>query len=243
MMPLIGITCSRQVNAGWGIYDPGHFMDFCFDEYSRAILETGGAPVLIPVAQKDASLLSVLDRLEGLVLSGGPDVNPKYYAEEPLKALGPVDEELDRMELEITRKALKMDLPLFAICRGIQVLNVAMGGSLVQDVSSQVENSLNHVQQAGKDVNTHTIEIEPGMTLTSILKRRNLWVNSHHHQAVKSPAQGLVVSARAPDGVIEAVEFPGKSFVLGVQWHPEGSFSTDAFSKKLFRAFVQEASR
>jgi putative glutamine amidotransferase len=243
MKPLIGITCSRQIGAGWGAYDPGHFMDFNFDEYGRAVLKSGGAPILIPVAQDKGSISSILGHLDGLLLSGGPDVNPRFFKEEPLKGLGPVDEGLDLMELEVTKEALDLDLPVFAICRGIQVLNVALGGTLVQDISRQVENALNHVQQAGKNVNTHTISLEPGSILSSILKRLKLLVNGRHHQAIKDLSSELVVTAKAPDGIIEGVEFPAKRFVLGVQWHPEGTFSTDINSRKLFKAFIEEAAK
>jgi len=241
MRPLIGITCSREVGGAWGLYSTGHFMDYTYDEYSRAIHYGGGAPVLIPVAQTHDTLLTILDRLDGLLLSGGPDINPRFYGQEPLAGLGEIDEDLDRMELEAARMAFQKDLPIFAICRGIQVLNVSLGGTLYQDIGSEIQESINHTQKADKSVNTHSIRVEKRTNLYSLLGRREIWVNGKHHQAIKDLAPGLIVSAKSRDGIIEAVEYSGKKFVLGVQWHPEGSWEKDPYSKRLFRAFVEAA--
>ena len=242
MRPLIGISCSRMIGGGWGSYDPGHFMDYTFNAYSEAVLSCGGSPMLIPIAQSRNSLDAILHHLDGLILSGGPDINPRAYGETPLAGLGEVDEELDQMELELARRAMKGDLPILAICRGIQALNVSQGGTLYQDIANQVEHSINHVQTARKGVNTHVIRIDEGTLLHRICNRKKIWVNGRHHQAVKDVAANLVITARADDGVIEAVEDPKKTFTIGVQWHPEGTWKTDTHSKKLFRAFVKAAS-
>ena len=239
MRPLIGITCSRLVGGAWGLYSPGHFMDYTFSEYSEAIRYYGGAPMLIPVAQNQESFETILNRVDALLLSGGPDINPKFYGEEPSGGLGEIDEGLDRMELAAARMAFKKGLPIFAICRGIQVLNVSQGGTLYQDIPSQVQEGINHTQKADKGINTHSIRIEKETLLHRILGRREVWINGRHHQSVRALASGLIVSARAMDGIIEAVEHPGKEFVLGVQWHPEGTWKQDLYSKRLFRAFVQ----
>jgi gamma-glutamyl-gamma-aminobutyrate hydrolase PuuD len=127
MNPLIGITCSRVTGGAWGLYSLGHFMDYTFNEYSEAIAHFGGAPVLIPVAQTTATLEAILGRVNGLLLSGGPDIHPRAYGEQPIEGLGEVDEGLDRMELEAARISLRRDIPLLAICRGIQTLNVTLG--------------------------------------------------------------------------------------------------------------------
>jgi len=243
MNPLIGITCSRVIGGAWGLYSPGHFMDYTFNEYSEAIRYCGGAPILIPVAQTTDTLETILGRLDGLLLSGGPDINPRAYGEQPIEGLGEIDEGLDRMELEAARVALRKNIPLLAICRGIQTLNVALGGTLYQDISRQVQGAINHVQKADKGVNTHSIRIEGKTILFSVFRKKEIWVNSKHHQAVKDAAPPLMVSARSEDGVIEAVEVPSKKFALGVQWHPEGTWKEDLCSKKLFRAFVQATSK
>ncbi len=241
MRPLIGITCSREVGGAWGSYSPGHYMDYTFDEYSRAICDSGGAPVLIPVAQNRVSLLAIISRMDGLILSGGPDINPRFYGEEPAEGLGEIDQDLDRMELDVANIALKKDLPIFAICRGIQILNVSQGGTLYQDIKRQVPEPLNHTQKARKSANTHSVLIEKQTLLYDIVKRRKIWVNGKHHQALKDLAPGLKISAVATDGIVEAIEDPAKKFVIGVQWHPEGTWKEDTNSKKLFRAFVKAA--
>ncbi len=232
-----------MVGGAWGAYSPGHFMDYIYNEYSQAIHHCGGAPVLLPVAQNRETFQTILERLDGLLLSGGPDVNPRFYGEEPLEGLGEIDEGLDQMELQVAKMAFKKGLPIFAICRGIQVLNVSLGGTLYQDIASQVEKNINHTQKADKGVNTHSIRIQEKTLLRQILKRKVIWVNGKHHQAIKEVAPGLIVSALAKDGVIEAVEHPSKGFVLGVQWHPEGTWRNDPYSKKLFNAFIRAAFR
>lgn len=241
MQPLIGITCSRILGGAWSIYSPGHFMDYTYDEYSRAVTHCGGAPVLLPVALNQNTLATVLDRIDGLILSGGPDIHPRHYKEAPRAGLGEIDDGLDRMELAAAGMAYRMNKPILGICRGIQTLNVSLGGSLYQDIASQVEGAINHLQNAPKSVNTHIVNITPETRLAGIFKSKKIWVNGKHHQAVKVPATGLEVSATAEDGVVEAVEDPAKRFVVAVQWHPEGTWENDRFALKLFRAFVAAA--
>jgi putative glutamine amidotransferase len=241
MKPLIGITCSRTVGGAWGQYSLGHFMDYIYEEYCQAILSCGGAPVIIPVTQDTETFKTVFDRLDGLLLSGGPDVNPKFYGEQPLPTLGEVDEGLDQLEMEAARFAFRKNLPILGICRGIQVLSVSQGGALYQDIPSQVRDSIGHAQKADKSVLTHSIRIERGSRLYNIFKKKEIWVNGKHHQAIKDLAKGFVISAYATDGIIEAIEYPSKKFVIGVQWHPEGTWENDVYSKRLFRAFVQAA--
>ena len=241
MRPLIGITCSREVGGAWGKYSPGHYMDYTFDEYSRAICSSGGAPVIIPVAQSRESLLTIISSIKGLILSGGPDINPRFYGEETADGIGEIDDELDRMELAIAKIAFEKNLPLFAICRGLQTLNVSLGGTLYQDINTQIPDVIKHAPNTQKSVNTHTIRIEKQTLLFDIIKRRKIWVNGKHHQAIKDLAPGLKISAVANDGIIEAIEYPTKKFVIGVQWHPEGTWKEDTHSKKLFRAFVKVA--
>jgi putative glutamine amidotransferase len=239
--PLIGITCSRVTGGAWGMHSLGHFMDYTFSEYSQAILHSGGAAVIIPAAQDRKSLERILSSVQGLILSGGPDVHPRRFGEEPLAGLGEVDETLDRMELMAAGLAVEKNLPVLGICRGIQVLNIALGGTLYQDIPSQLPESICHAPKADKAVNTHMVRIEPGSRLHRLFGKREIWVNGKHHQSVKDVAPGLVVTARAKDGVIEAVEFPGKRFVIGVQWHPEGTWRDDPHSGKLFQTFVKTA--
>jgi putative glutamine amidotransferase len=239
--PLIAISCSRLTGGAWGMYSLGHFMDYTFSDYSQAVLQAGGAPVLVPTPQDQKSLGAILDSVKGLILSGGPDIHPRRYGEEPLAGLGEVDEALDGMELMAARLAIDNNLPVLGICRGIQVLNVALGGTLYQDIASQVPESFCHTPKTDKAVNTHTVRIETGSRLHQIIGKREIWVNGKHHQAVRDLAKGWVVAARARDGVVEAVELPAKRFVVGVQWHPEGTWRDDPFSRRLFSSFVQSA--
>jgi len=239
--PLIGITCSRVTGGAWGLYSLGHFMDYTFSDYSQAVLGAGGAPVIIPAAQDRKSLETVLGSVQGLILSGGPDIHPRHYGEEPLAGLGEVDEALDRMELLAAGLAVERNLPLLGICRGIQVLNVALGGTLYQDIATQAPDSICHTPKTDKAVNTHTVRIVAGSRLRQIIGKHEIWVNGKHHQSLKDLAPDLVLTARAKDGIVEAVELPGKRFIVGVQWHPEGTWRDDPFSRKLFSAFVQAA--
>jgi putative glutamine amidotransferase len=241
LQPLIAITCSRKISGSWGEYDPGHFMDYAFDHYSRAVADCGGAPVLVPAACGQNALDRILEAADGLLLSGGADVHPRFYGEEPISGLGPVDEPLDRMEIAAVKAALKARMPVLAVCRGIQVLNIALGGTVFQDIESQVPESIGHRQNAAKSVTTHSVRIERPSPFFDIFRRRQIWVNGRHHQAVKDIAEGLQVAAWAPDGIVEAVFATAHRFVLGVQWHPEGTFSEDVHSRKLFAAFVKAA--
>lgn len=239
--PLIGITCSRYIGGAWSQYSPGHYLDYTFNQYSRAVASDGGVPVLIPVAQTPATVAELTARLDGVLFSGGPDIHPRRYGQQPSRGLGDIDDDLDEMELQLARAAIESDVPVLGICRGIQLLNVSLGGTLIQDIASETEAPINHTQKAAKTVNSHTVEIVRDSLLARIVKQRRIWVNSRHHQAVGTPAGGLTVAARAPDGIIEAVELPAGRFFLAVQWHPEGTWDRDRFSKALFRAFVAAA--
>jgi putative glutamine amidotransferase len=218
-------------------------MDYTFSEYSEAVLAAGGAPLIIPAAQNEESIQGILNRVSGLILSGGPDLHPRFYGEQPLEGLGEIDETLDLMELEVAKAAVAKDLPVLAVCRGIQVLNVSQGGTLYQDIASGVPACISHGQKADKAVLTHTVRIERETRLVAIVGKEEIWVNSKHHQAIKAAAPALTVSARASDGIIEAVEHPERRFVLGVQWHPEGTWRHDPPSRKLFQALIQAASQ
>lgn len=241
--PVIGITCSRSVGGRWSSYSLGHFMEYAYDAYSQAVLNCGGTPLLIPIAQNSHSLAAICELLHGLILSGGPDINPRFYNDEPRQGLEDVDEAQDEMEIEITRQALAAGVPILGICRGLQLLNVAMGGTLYQDIARQVPKALNHSPSADRSIVTHKVEIESGTRLQDTLERRSLWVNSKHHQAVKNPASGLKVSAVASDGLIEALEDPGRPFVLAVQWHPEGLWQKDVSARQLFEALISAAAK
>jgi len=179
-----------------------------------------------------------LGGLDGLLLSGGEDVDPARFGEEPLPDLGKVSPERDAIELALARRAIEKDVPIFAICRGLQVLNVAVGGSLYQDIGSQVGGALQHRQTAPRWHPAHTVSVARETRLMDIVGQSRVAVNTVHHQAARELGTGMVIAARAPDGIIEAIECSDARFVIGVQWHPENMVATSPIMAALFRAFV-----
>jgi putative glutamine amidotransferase len=207
-------------------------------------LEQAGAEVR-PLDPDRDRLPEALDACDGLLLTGGVDVDPVEYKDEIRHATLELDPARDRYELALARGALERDLPLFAICRGAQVLNVAAGGTLVQDIPSQQPTDLRHSVTQPKNAAVHDVTVEPASCLAALLAPRldpahRVSVNSRHHQSVRAVAPGFVISATAPDGVVEAIEKPGARFCLGVQWHPENFWRTGEFAS-LFDALVAEA--
>jgi len=210
-------------------------------DYVRAVEKAGGLPVaLAPVSE--ALVEPLLDALDGLILSGGSDVDPALFGAQPHPRLGRVVRERDDFELALTRKALARDLPILAICRGQQVLNVAMGGTLIQDIASEWKGSAAHDYDSRRQrwLLAHEVRILPGTRLREILGKDAVAVNSFHHQAVKDLGAGLVVSGLASeDRIIEGVEKPSARFVLGVQWHPESFWNQSDSFQTLFEAVVR----
>jgi putative glutamine amidotransferase len=231
--PLIGVTCASREPPAAG----GAIQDVLGRTYTRAVQLAGASPVVLPnLEAPDRDPL--LARLDGLLLSGGLDVDPASFGEGPLNETVEVDGARDRTELPLIRAALARGLPILGICRGIQSLNVAMGGTLYQDLPAQLPGPVAHRQAAPRSAPTHAIAIEPGSRLAAITGGRSLRVNSFHHQAVWTLAPGLTVTARADDGVIEAAEGTGEGFVLAVQFHPEDLVDCCEACRGLFAAFV-----
>ncbi len=207
--------------------------------YCRALERAGGIPVLLSPGSSRAVANRLLDRLDGLVISGGNfDIHPSLYGEKPIKELGEIKEERTEFELNLTRLALKRDLPLLGICGGAQALNVALGGTLYQDIAAQLPGAIEHRQSAKKYSGGHRVQIQPGTRLAKIVKRQILQVNTTHHQAVKALGAGLVVNATAVDGLIEGIESLCHSFAIGVQWHPEALTAKFFHQRKLISVFV-----
>jgi putative glutamine amidotransferase len=210
------------------------------EDYVKSVVVSEGLPyVLAPVFDRDIPAL--LDRLDGLVLTGGSDVDPSIYGEAPHPQLGPVFRERDDFELALCREALRRDLPILAICRGHQVLNVATGGTLIQDIPFQLPRAVNHDPERERWETAHEVLVLPGTKLRALVGRDRIAVNSFHHQAVKDLGRSLVVCARsAVDDLIEGVEATDRRFVLGVQWHPEGFWNQEETFHPLFEALVRE---
>ena len=211
--------------------------------YVHAVARAGAAPLLIPPLADKALLRTLYELLDGLLLSGGEDVDPAYYGEPRHEKCVLVSHDRDETELALVRWAVDDEKPLLAICRGIQVLNVALGGSLYQDIQAQVRDGDRHDWHPGYPRNrlSHTVIVAPQTRLAHILGTTSLLVNSLHHQAIKDVAPGLTVAARAPDDLIEAVEVEGHPFAIGVQWHPEelAAISRDVRSQRIFDALVE----
>ena len=213
-----------------------------------AALEQAGA--VVRVLRPDADALSqVLQELDGVLLTGGPDVRPDRYGDSTTHPTVEVDETRDAYELPLAKAALATGTPLLAICRGVQVLNVAGGGTLIQDLPSQRPSAINHSILEPRNAVAHDVSLEPGTRLAAVMQDQltadgRLDVNSRHHQAIDQVAAGFRVSATAPDGTIEAIEpaAPSDTFCIGVQWHPENFYRTGE-SASLFTAFVAAASK
>lgn len=208
-------------------------------DYLDALRRAGALPVLLPLAEDTAAWEEMLRRVDGLLLSGGADLCPASYGEEPLPVCGETAPLRDAEELYLCRRALEMKKPLLAICRGHQVLNCALGGTLYQDIAAQYSDSISHPRHDTPRDPVHPVSVTPGSRLAAITGRSALQVNSRHHQAVKDLGRGLTVSARAEDGLIEAIEYPAAPFALGVQWHPEALSDRYAEAQALFNAFVE----
>lgn len=235
--PLIGIPAASLEPPS----NPGALYFQFSGNYPAALAAVGAIPVVIPIGLPDEILADLFARLDGLLLAGGVDVAPAEYGETPHPNLGRVDATRDTTELTLARWALAADLPILGICRGIQTLNVAAGGSLYQDVPAQFPDAGRHAYTPSEspwEVPTHPVRVAETSRLAHELGVHRLMVNSFHHQAVKQPAVGLIPVAWADDGVVEGLEGPHHRFVIGVQWHPEGMFRTDPVARQLFTAFV-----
>jgi putative glutamine amidotransferase len=228
--PLVGITVGAGDRRG---------VHALRAEYVRSLEQAGALPVLL-AATAAADAAELVHRLDGLVLSGGGDVDPALYGRAAHPKLGRVDRGRDEFELALAREALARDLPLLAICRGLQVLNVATGGTLVQDIPSEWEGAGGHDATGPRWKRAHDVALEPRSRLRAILERDTVAVNSFHHQAVDRLGEGLVVCGRCPeDGIVEALEAPSRRFALGVQWHPESFCSRPDSFQPLFDAHVE----
>lgn len=233
--PRIGITTQRH--PGTPAIKRGRPIYFLAMEYADRVREAGGVPMLLPPGPVE---LEVLDGLDGLLLSGGEDVDPRYYGEDPLPELGTVDDARDTQELPLARAAAERRMPILGICRGTQLLNVALGGTLYQDLGVQHAGALAHIQEKAVHESDHRVQMAPDSLIAALGEGRSLEVNTFHHQAVKDLAPGLKATAWADDGVIEAFE-ASEGWIVGVQWHPE--LQPGAFTAALFEAFVEASAR
>lgn len=240
--PVIGITPTPMDDT----QDHGTFHRYAIaDHYTRAVEAAGGVPIVIP--PQDGNIGQILDLIDGLLLSGGGDIDPALY-EDPYvheKTYG-IHKGRDRLEIELARHVVERDIPTLCICRGIQILNAALGGTLYQDIASEFSDAIVHrqqEQQIPKEEPGHTVTVEPDSLLASTYAASEIMVNSFHHQSLKEVASALRVSAVAPDGTIEAVEHPDRTWILAVQWHPEMMFQTHPNHLSPFSALIEHANK
>jgi putative glutamine amidotransferase len=210
--------------------------------YLRAVHRAGGQEaILAPRSISEPETGELLDRFDGVLLIGGGDVDPKHYGEDPLPECYGIDSEADMFEMKLVRSAIDRAMPVLAICRGFQVLNVATGGTLDQHITGR-EGLVGH-GIPGERSEMHEVQVEPGTWTAKAMDTENADVSSSHHQAVARLGEGLVVSGRAPDGIVEAMEHPDANWVVAVQWHPERTAETDPAQQGLFDALVEHAAR
>lgn len=233
MKPIIGITTEvdRMNN---------HELP---NAYIQAIIRAGGIPLILPIGIGD-DVEQILSMLDGIVFSGGGDLNPLLFNEEPHASLGEVTPSRDVVEMKLANGALELDKPILGICRGAQILSIVAGGTIYQDIHNQYDKAVfQHSQKAPKEHCSHTVQVAANSLLHSIVGSDTIHVNSFHHQSIKQVPIGFKLSGVAPDGIIEAIEGIGKKFVLGVQWHPEQlAMVGDTNSIKMFERLIEKSS-
>ncbi len=212
-------------------------------DYSEAVRQAGGLPIILP--PQDGTIEQILDLVDGLIFSGGADIDPARYGETDVHPMTyDISDERDRFEIDLLSAAVQRDMPVLCICRGIQVLNVALGGSLVQHIDDQVEQPLHHRQHQVGIMGTetsHDVSFETGSLSAEVFESTAVPVNSLHHQSLATPAEGVRVEGVSTDGVIESVSVPSCRFVLGLQWHPELLYKTLPAQFKPFEALIEAA--
>ena len=239
--PCIGVSGSILRDNGGPYVDL--LRSYVNEDYTRSIEEAGGIPVIIPFTKNLELAHETVSRLDGLLLSGGHDVYPLHYGEEPLQGLGDVWPERDQFDFALIKAAEEKQIPIFGICRGLQILNVYRGGSLYQDLKYDQNCTIKHSQNQTPALGTHTVDIEFESKLASAIGRSTWITNSHHHQTIKNLGEGLQVVARAKDGTVEGIEDASYPWMVATQFHPEMMTPKDQNATRLFDAFIAAAQK
>ena len=210
--------------------------------YVNAVSDAGGIPIVLPITDDESVIPGMVSVIDGLILSGGADVNPLIYGEEPHPALEKLMPRRDTFETKLLKTVIDKGLPVFGICRGEQFINVFHGGTLYQDIHKMTDSDVRHRQLGNQEMGTHTIDVKEGSWLHGVLGKKTV-VNSYHHQAVKDLAPGFEVVARSKDGTIEAIEKKEGPFCVAVQWHPEMMQKNNKLMNNLFKEFIKECAK
>tara|TARA_B100001989_G_scaffold142101_1_gene101047 strand:+ start:5621 stop:6343 length:723 start_codon:yes stop_codon:yes gene_type:complete len=234
--PLIGLTLDLETSKTYSKF-PWYALR---ENYCSSISQYGGIP--IPLVYDNKSINSILDIIDGLVITGGAfDIDPKYYSERKKYKNIFIKNERTEFEINICNKALKKNIPVLGICGGQQLINIVYGGSLVQDIKKDLTTNIEHEQKNPRNQVSHTVKLNLSSKLYKIIKKKSIMVNSAHHQSIKTAGKGLIVNAIAPDGIIEGIEDQSKDFCIGVQWHPE--FMIKQSDNKLFKSFIKASKK
>lgn len=234
MRPLIAVT---------PLYNEKRSLQLMPSNYLEAVEQAGGAPVMLPLTKNTAVLEAVLSQCSGILFTGGHDIDPVLYGQDMIPQCGELSPLRDMMEGWMLNWVLEREIPVLAICRGMQLLNVHLGGTLYQDLSTQRKKVFNHSQEPPYDTVVHTVLVAKDSFLSRFTGWGAIQVNSLHHQAVDRVAPGVIVEACSTDGVVEAIRLPTKPFVLGVQWHPEFNTDQQKASAEIFKGFVSACSK
>jgi putative glutamine amidotransferase len=240
--PLIGITLSAEAGSGKFRRPTRYAFDFSKRAYSNSIIDAGGIPILLPNLPTAAIINQYLDSVDGLMVTGGDDMHPKYFGQKPHSSIKLTVPDRDEFEIKIIRRALTRDIPILGICRGLQVINIATGGTIYQDLSCAPFETLRHSDPKEVGNVFHKVGIEKRTLLYKVIGKGRIEVKSSHHQIIEKIAKRLRATAFSPDGVVEGLESSEFRFLLAVQWHPENT-PKRFHSKRLFRAFVRACRR
>ena len=238
--PIIGISGSVIIDDG-GMF-PGYRRSYVNEDYVDSVVQNGGIPYIIPFNEDEEVVKEQLLNVQGLILSGGHDVDPHNYGEELEQKIGDVWPERDIFDMRLLKFAEENNIPVLGICRGMQIINVAHGGNLYQDLSYRKEKTLKHSQNQTPTLVTHTVKADPNSKIANILGKDEFLTNSFHHQLVKEVAPDFTVAAKCVDGVVEAIENKDAS-VIGVQWHPEMLHRVVPFQNNLFKHIINNAKK
>lgn len=235
--PIIGISGSIIID-GSGNF-PGYRRSYVNEDYVKSVIKNGGIPYIIPMNSSEEVIKEQIQNVDGLILSGGHDVSPRFYNQEPHKNLGGILPERDVFDFNLVKFAIEKNIPILGICRGFQILNVYYGGSLHQDVGLKKDTFIKHNQVNFPYLTTHSVELIDNTKLKEIFNEDTIMVNSFHHQIIDKVADGFITSAVSKDGVVEAIENPNYKYMLGVQWHPEMLHSSEEKMNLLFSELIK----